>query len=164
MRYKKQIVAFVMFGVLLMINGNLALAAPQNFDKLNPNTYEKQEFNENTDFLHEESLYENKEAIPEEQLVLTFEQQEASSLDHVKARLFADMEKKNNTIVIKAQQMQLFSNTGEENLQLAEYSETVANQNGKLMIVYICLVVIAIFIILVLLIPKMVQGMQESKE
>ncbi|PLR83444.1 type VII secretion protein EssA [Bacillus canaveralius] len=157
MKLKGFIIAY-MFPAAIFLNG-ISVGASPNIDDLMPNTYEKKEFNENTNFLHEDSLYDNKKAIPEEQKGLTFEGQKSNPLEGVKDQLFSGDAKANNTITAKAERLKLFSDVENKNkFDVSEDTESITNDNPKLIILYICLLAVGVIVMLGLLIPKMAQS------
>ncbi|MDM5227694.1 type VII secretion protein EssA [Cytobacillus sp. NJ13] len=153
MKLNKYLKVLALIPAFWLIAGQSAGATP-DFNNLTPNTYEKKEFKENTDYLHEKSLYENKKQIPEEQKDLTFAKKNLDPLKEVKEQLFDGGETTNNTITSKAEQLQLFSDSKQESFLKAE-DQTPAEQDNKLMILYIILLVIAIGVIMGFLIPRM---------
>jgi type VII secretion protein EssA len=153
MKLKKHLKVLVLIPALWLLAGQNAGATP-DFNNITPNTYEKKEFKENTDYLHEKSLYENKKQIPEEQKDLTFTKKTLDPLKEVKEKLFGGGETTNNTITAKADQLQLFSDSKQENFFNAE-DQAPAEKDNKLMILYIILLLIAIGVIMGLLIPRM---------
>ncbi|PLR75549.1 type VII secretion protein EssA [Bacillus sp. V3-13] len=160
MKLKSFIIA-LMLPAAIFLNGNSAGASP-DIDTLTPNTYEKKEFDENTNFLHEDSLYDNKKAIPEEQKGLTFEKQKSNPLDSVKDQLFIGEGKTTNTITATAERLKLFSDMDHNNkFEVSENTENNTNDNSRLMILYIGLLAVGIIVMLVLLIPKMAQGKRQ---
>jgi type VII secretion protein EssA len=161
MKLKWLIIGGTIF-VSLLLNGNHTAATP-NIENVTPNTYEKEAFKENTDFLHEKSLYENKEEIPEEQKTLTFKKTDYDPLKELQKQLFSGNTENNNTIAVKAEQLKLFTDVSEDDLYLEADSGSTAKQNTKLMIVYVCLLVVAIVVMLIFLIPRMVRGNQAIK-
>ncbi|MBX9976542.1 type VII secretion protein EssA [Cytobacillus firmus] len=153
MKLNKYLKVLALIPAIWLIAGQSAGATP-DFNNLTPNTYEKKEFKENTDYLHEKSLYENKKEIPEEQKDLTFTKKNLDPLKEVKEKLFDGGKTTNNTITAKAEQLQLFSDSKQESFLKAE-DQTPAEQDNKLMILYIILLVIAIGVIMGFLIPRM---------
>ncbi|KON85645.1 lipoprotein [Sporosarcina globispora] len=153
MRLSRFLKVIVLIPALLLLAGQSAGATP-DFNNLTPNTYEKREFKENTDYLHEKSLYENKKQIPEEQNNLTFTKKNLDPLKEVKDKLFDGGETINNTITAKADQLQLFSDSKQESFLKVE-DQTPVEQENKLMILYIILLVVAIGVIIGFLIPRM---------
>jgi type VII secretion protein EssA len=153
MKLKRFIKIILLIPAFWLIAGQSAGATP-DFDNLTPNTYEKKEFKENTDYLHEKSLYENKKEIPEEQKDLTFTKKNLDPLKEVKDQLFDGGATTNNTITAKADQLQLFSDSKQESFLKAE-DQTPAEQDNKLIFLYIILLVIAIGVIMGFLIPRM---------
>ncbi|WP_370224341.1 type VII secretion protein EssA [Cytobacillus sp.] len=153
MKLNKYLQVLALIPAFWLIAGQSAGATP-DFNNLTPNTYEKKEFKENTDYLHEKSLYENKKEIPEEQKDLTFTKKNLDPLKEVKEQLFDGGETANNTITAKADQLQLFSDSKQESFLKAE-DQTPAEQDNKLIFLYIILLVIAIGVIMGFLIPRM---------
>ncbi|MBG9443068.1 type VII secretion protein EssA [Cytobacillus firmus] len=153
MKLNRIIKIILLIPAFWLIAGQNAGATP-DFNNLTPNTYEKKEFKENTDYLHEKSLYENKKQIPEEQKDLTFTKKNLDPLKEVKEKLFDGGETTTNTITAKADQLQLFSDSKQESFFKAE-DQVPAEQDNKLMILYIILLVIAIGVIMGFLIPRM---------
>lgn len=153
MKLKRFIKIILLIPAFWLIASQSAGATP-DFNNLTPNTYEKKEFKENTDYLHEKSLYENKKEIPEEQKDLTFTKKNLDPLKEVKEQLFDGGETTNNTITAKADQLQLFSDSKQESFFRAE-DQTPTEQDNKLIFLYIILLIIAIGVIMGFLIPRM---------
>ncbi len=148
--------------VFLMIFDKTAGATP-NFHQLMPNSYEENEFEDNKEYLHEQSLFENKEPIPEEQKELTFTKKNDDPIKQISEQLFAGDSKMNHPVTVKAEQLGLFSNFEKGSLYQEDYSKKPMKQNSQLMILYIGLVILAMVVMLVFLIPKMAQGKQTTK-
>jgi type VII secretion protein EssA len=129
-----------------------------NLEELDPNIYEEKELKENTDYLHEESLYEKRNSIPEEQKDLTFEKPSRDEKDDLQEQLFTNYTKEKNTIKSKAEQMDLFSGTAEPSMSMSETENKDTSQNSGLMMTYILLIAIGVILMIGLLIPKMTQG------
>ena len=123
--------------------------------------YEENEFEDNKEYLHEQSLFENKEQIPEEQKELTFTKKNDDPVKRISEQLFAGDSKMNHPVTVKAEQLGLFSNSEKGSLYHEDYSEKPMKQNNQLMILYIGLVIIGMVIMLVFLIPKMAQGVSK---
>ncbi|MCM3705276.1 MULTISPECIES: type VII secretion protein EssA [Cytobacillus] len=153
MKLNRFLKVIILLPALWLLACHSAGATP-DFNDVTPNTYEKKKFKENTDYLHEKSLYENKKQISEEQKDLTFTQKSLDPLKEVKEKLFDGSETTNNTITAKADQLQLFSDSKQESFFKTENQEPVEKDN-KLMILYIILLLIAIGVIMGLLIPRM---------
>ena len=128
-----------------------------------PNSYEENEFEDNKEYLHEQSLFENKEPIPEEQKELTFTKKNDDPIKQISEQLFAGDSKMNHPVTVKAEQLGLFSNFEKGSLYQEDYSKKPMKQNSQLMILYIGLVILAMVVMLVFLIPKMAQGKQTTK-
>jgi type VII secretion protein EssA len=156
MKLKTLLVIVILFPAVHILFVHTAVAN-LNFNQLTPNTYEKNEFEDNKDYLHEQSLLERKEPILEEQKELTFMKKEEDPAKRISEQLF----KEDNRIKIvtgKAEQMDLFSDPEQGSLFQEDHSEKPIEQNSKLKILYIGLVILAMAIMLVFLIPKMAQG------
>jgi len=149
-----------LFKILFLLPAILIIAerpagATPDINNVTPNTYEKKEFKDNTDYLHEKSLYENKKQIPEAQKDLTFTKKNYDPLKDVKEQLFAGEDKIHNTITAKADQLDLFSKADQESFYMSDSSQNPIEKNKKLMILYVFLLVIALAVILGFLIPRM---------
>ena len=162
MKLNRRIMLALLFPISLFINVNATEAAAPDLETLTPNEYEKKEFKENTEYLHEKALYENKQSIPEQQKELTFELPTADSNEEILNQLFVGEMNTKQTIAEKAEQMNLFSDKKPEDLRLKEKSEHSPNRQIQLMII-IGLLAIGLMVMLVLLIPKMMQGNQQLK-
>jgi len=152
----------LLFPISLFINVNATEAAAPDLETLTPNEYEKKEFKENTEYLHEKALYENKQSIPEQQKELTFELPMSDSNEEILNQLFVGEMNAQQTIAEKAEQMNLFSDKRPEDLQLKDKSDDPPNRQIQLMVI-IGLLAIGLIVVLVLLIPKMAQGNQQLK-
>ena len=159
MKLKSLLKILFLLPAIFMIFDKAAGATP-NFNQLVPNSYEENEFEDNKEYLHEQSLFENKEQIPEEQKELTFTKKNDDPVKRISEQLFAGDSKMNHPVTVKAEQLGLFSNLEKESLYQKDYSEKPMKQNNQLMILYIGLVIIGMVIMLVFLIPKMAQGKQ----
>ncbi|WP_165971024.1 type VII secretion protein EssA [Peribacillus frigoritolerans] len=129
-----------------------------NLEELDPNVYEEKELKENTEYLHEESLYEKRTTIPEEQKDLTFEKPSRDEKDDLQEQLFTNYTKEKNTIKSKAEQLDLFSGSAEPSLSMTETVNSDTTQNSGLMMTYILLIAIGVILMIGLLIPKMTQS------
>ena len=162
MKLNRRMMLALLLLMSLFINANVTEAATPDFETLTPNEYERKEFKENTEYLHEKALYENKQSIPEQQKELTFELPTSNSNEEILNQLFVGEINAQHTIAEKAEQMNLFSDKKPEDLRLKDKSEHSPNRQIQLMII-IGLLAIGLMVMLVLLIPKMVQGNQQLK-
>ena len=156
----KILVLLLLLIILVLFTDADSARAESNIDDLTPNTYEKKEFKENTDYLHEKSLYENKKSIPKEVQELTFKKNKANPLEKVKAQLFTDMNIETNTIASRALQLKLFTDENVKRYDHEDKMQQTEKQKSKIMILYIGLLIIGLLILLVILIPKMVHSKQ----
>ncbi|PLR96526.1 type VII secretion protein EssA [Bacillus sp. T33-2] len=156
-------ILFLIAAFLIVYKSDPAMAEP-NIDQLTPNTYEKKEFNKNTDFLHEKSLSERRQSIPEEQKGLTFIKPSSDPMEKIQEQLFSQSTKENNTIRAKAQQMQLFSGEEERQFITEEDTGTTAEKESGLSLLYIVLLVAGILVVFAFLIPKMAQSKEFEKK
>lgn len=125
-----------------------------DIEELEPNVYEKGKVNPNTDYLHEKSLYELKQPIPEEQKGLTFEKEDNPN-EKIKKKLFQDQTNENNTIAAKAEQWKLFGDEKMKSYQTRKYDSLVeTKENTHLVMLYIVCIMIGIVLIFLLLIFK----------
>lgn len=144
--------------LLFVITSGVSADAETNLNELDPNIYEEKERKENTNYLHEKSLYEKRNAIPEEQKNLTFKKPSRDEQDGIKNQLFTAYTKEKNTIKSKSEQMELFSENPEQSLSMAETEDNASGQNSGLTMTYILVIAIGVILMIGLLIPRMTQG------
>jgi type VII secretion protein EssA len=89
--------------------GVTVYAETGEWPKIEPNQYNRQEIELRTDYIHEESLLDEKRDLPEVQTSLTFQRPTSSFFEQTKAQLFLSGEKETNTITAKAKKLGLFS-------------------------------------------------------
>ncbi|MGD6993556.1 type VII secretion EssA family protein [Sutcliffiella horikoshii] len=77
---------------LQSLNGTVTMA-DSDIESLEPNSYEKKDFKENTNFLRENNLNERRESVPEEQKLLTFKEREKKAEQDFIGTLFMTGEK-----------------------------------------------------------------------
>ncbi|MBD7939687.1 MULTISPECIES: type VII secretion protein EssA [Cytobacillus] len=137
-----------------------ATASP-NIDSLVPNSYEKQEFNDNKDLLRNGETKETKQ-ISEEKQALTFEERSINDNENLVDTLFSNVSEPRKTVALQAEQYQLFS---DEASSVATIQPEGEDEDGglRLQTVYLIILAIAIITILALLVPKMAQGQPSSK-
>lgn len=152
----------VLLPLLFFIHENRSwAAATPSLETLTPNEYEEKEFKENTDYLNEKALYEQKKTIPEVQQKITFEKPTFDPLDTLKGKLFDGTS--NNTVSTQAKQLKLFTEEDQGEFKLADSSKSVPNPQIKVTVVLVALLVIGLIVMIMLLIPKMIQGNRELK-
>jgi len=74
-----------------------------------PNQYEEKDVEVDTNYFHEESLLNRREALPEELIKLNFDGEKITTFDELREELFLSSVKETNTITSRAQEMGLFS-------------------------------------------------------
>lgn len=150
----------VLLPILLLVHEKSSWAATPSIETLTPNEYEEKEFKDNTDFLNEKALYKEKVPIPEVQKKLTFEKPTSGPMEKVTEKLFAGTV--DNTVASQAKKMRLFTGEKKGTILLAD-SKPPSNPKIKVTVVLAGLLAIGLIIMIVLLIPKMVQGNRELK-
>ncbi|MCM3597317.1 type VII secretion protein EssA [Metabacillus idriensis] len=157
---RKTVISFsLLLFIIVFTSGMRGNAETEtNLEELDPNVYEEKELKENTEYLHEESLFEKRTTIPEEQKDLTFEKPSRDEKDDLQEQLFTDYTKEKNTIKSKAEQLDLFSGSAEPSMSMTETVNSDTTQNSGLMMTYILLIAIGVILMLGLLIPKMTQS------
>ena len=161
MKRKSLVVLVIAFCLALLVETN-ALAAT-DLNSLTPNEYIEKEFRDNKEYLHNESLLKNKKAIPEEQKELDFIPDDYDPNEAIIEELFTKDFEERKTVAYEAQQLNLFSDDSPEMLLVANESKEESRENGGnsgLQYVYLGILVTLILIVLVLLIPKMTQGVK----
>ncbi|MGE7907679.1 type VII secretion protein EssA [Peribacillus sp. NPDC094092] len=119
-----------------------------------PNEYQENDIDIQTEYFHEEGLLEQKRKLPEELKDLTFERGKYDAVDSVKDSLFLSpvTENQNNTIASKSEQLGLFSEVA---IRTRSEEETEPSLNFDLTIllgIVLALLVVCLFFILI---PKM---------
>jgi type VII secretion protein EssA len=157
---RNSINSLILLLVIISLTSGVTVKAEteSNLEELDPNIYEEKELKENTDYLHEESLYEKRNSIPEEQKDLTFEKPSRDEKDDLQEQLFTNYTKEKNTIKSKAEQMDLFSGNAEPSMSISETENKDNSQNSGLMMTYILLIAIGVILMIGFLIPKMTQS------
>ena len=162
MKLNRLLIIVVLLPIFLFINENRSwAAATPSLETLTPNEYEEKEFKENTDYLNEKALYEKKEAIPEIQKKITFEKPTLDSMNQLKEKLFDGTV--DNTVSTQAKQMKLFTGEEQEAFKLEDKNKPFSNPQIKVTVVLVVLLAIGLIVMIVLLIPKMIQGNRELK-
>ncbi|QPA30600.1 type VII secretion protein EssA [Thermaerobacillus caldiproteolyticus] len=100
---------FLFFCSVLVAMGVTVYAKTDEWPEIEPNQYQRQDIKLRTDYLHEESLLDEKGDLPEVQTSLTFQRPTSSFFKQTKAQLFLSGEKETNTIAAKAEKLRLFS-------------------------------------------------------
>lgn len=154
----KILIVLMLLAIRVLFTDADSARADSGIDDLTPNTYEKKDFKENTDYLHDKSLYENKKSIPKEVQDLTFKKKNSNPLEKVKAQLFTDTNKETNTIASKALLLNLFTDDNVKRYDHEDKMEQTAKQKSRILILYIGLLIIGLLILLFILIPKMVHS------
>lgn len=141
---------------LLPLNGTLT-SADTDIESLEPNSYEKEDFKENTNFLRENNLNERKESIPEEQKLLTFKKRDKKAEEDFIGTLFMTGEKKSTTIQATSQELKLFTEEDNSRYQAVVASENSSKTNSITILLYGFLA-IALILLLAIILPRMAKG------
>jgi type VII secretion protein EssA len=103
--------------------GVTVYAETDKWPEIEPNQYQRQDIELRTDYLHEESLLDEKGDLPEVQTSLTFQRPTSSFFERTKAKLFLSGEKETNTITAKAEKLGLFSSVEEQSVPSRQLSD-----------------------------------------
>lgn len=148
-------------GLWLMVgsgNGS-GYAMTNDINSLNPNEYKENEFKDNKEFLHNESLLQNKKRIPDEQKQLDFVPNDVDLNEKMKSKLFVKDFQERKTVAYESMKLGLFSAEIETAKIVASQSISENDAGNKgLQHIYIGLLFVCIIIVLIWLVPKMVQG------
>jgi type VII secretion protein EssA len=79
--------------------------ADSNGVNVKPNQYQEKEIKRNTDYLHEDSLYQKRDQLSEDQLMLKFEGQKPNKNTLLADHLFKETKEETNTITAKSKQL-----------------------------------------------------------
>ncbi|MCU9612782.1 type VII secretion protein EssA [Caldibacillus lycopersici] len=130
----------------------------EDYIPVEPNIYEENEITIPTEYFHENSYLNRKARLPEEQLLLTFEQKENAQLDQIETALFTSPSNQLNTISVKASNLQLFFKESDKNTYVLEDNELMEKDNSMWFSVVLGAIVSAIVgYILIVLVPKFSQ-------
>ncbi|MFA1715123.1 type VII secretion protein EssA [Peribacillus frigoritolerans] len=145
---------YVMSVLLILFFSHAPHGGAEEEPMVEPNEYQENDIDIQTEYFHEEGLLEQKRKLPEEQKDLTFERGKYDALDSVEDSLFQSpvMENQNNTIASKSEQLGLFS---EVRIPTRNEEETEPSLNFDLTIllgIVLALLVVCLFFILI---PKM---------
>ncbi|WP_243290995.1 type VII secretion protein EssA [Bacillus sp. FJAT-47783] len=154
--------AFLTVALLACLPFNVAFADSDQIEELEPNVYEKDKTNRNTEYLHDEALYKQKQSIPEEQKILTFEKDTKNPIEEIKNQLFQDSDIENNTVVAKAEKLGLFSDVGLEMKGTPETQTEEKEGVSTLFILYVTAIVVGIGLLFLLLIPAIQKQKSQS--
>ena len=99
---------------ILAAMGGTVYAETDKWPEIEPNQYQRQDIELRMDYIHEESLLDEKRDLPEVQTSLTFQRPTSSFFEQTKAQLFLSGEKETNTIAAKAEKLGLFSSVEEQ--------------------------------------------------
>lgn len=154
---KKRRLSVLLIVICLVFSITTVYADENNLD-VEPNIYEKKEILINRNNRQE---IMQKEELPEEQKVLTFEQMKATNSDVIKEQLFQNFIIKTNTITAKSDQLGLFSST-DTKLRSAE-EEEIMERSGKVISLLIGTVIIVITLMFLLIIPRLKRNDDEKR-
>ncbi|WP_404432546.1 type VII secretion protein EssA [Sutcliffiella horikoshii] len=150
------LIALCVLIALLPLNGTVT-SADSDIESLEPNSYEKRDFKENTNFLREKNLNERRESVPEEQKLLTFKEREKKAEEDFIGTLFMTGEKKSTTIQATSQELKLFTEQDNSRYQVVITSESSSKTNSITILLYGFLA-IALILLLVIILPRMAKG------
>ncbi len=161
MKYRVVLVLCLALGFWLVVGFGTesGYATTHDINTLNPNEYKEKEFKDNKEYLHNESLLENKKAIPDEQKQLDFIPNDYDLNENSKAQLFIKDFDERKTVAYESMKLGLFSNEIEAAKVTTNQSSSQSDGGNKgLKYIYFGLLFICIIIVLMWLVPKMVQG------
>ncbi|MCM3715934.1 type VII secretion protein EssA [Alkalihalobacillus oceani] len=119
-----------------------------------PHRYEQGQVELNLDYFRDPQL-QRREAMPEEQQVLTFQQADYKLFDEVERQLFAHPLDENHTIVVKAEQLRLFEAAVRNNSN-REQQEAEAGAI-QLTTILFSIVLLLVGVLFVIILPKLVR-------
>lgn len=139
--------------------GSKQATAATELNNLNPNEFKEKEFKDNKEYLHNESLLDNRKNIRDEQKQLDFTPKVFERNEKIKTELFVDDFKERKTIAYDSMKYDLFSN--EREIVKAKITDSILDDDSKsngLKFFYIGLLIACLFVVLLWLVPKIVQG------
>lgn len=151
------LLAIVIIFVSLITFNVTVKHAESDIESLTPNSYQKRDFRENTNFLRENNLNEHRESLPEEQKLLTFKQREKKAEEDFIGSLFTTDEEKSTTIQVTSLELKLFTQQDTSRYQAVVTTESPSKTNSIIILLYGFLA-IAVILLLVLILPRMAKG------
>ncbi|MCM3761161.1 type VII secretion protein EssA [Alkalihalobacillus oceani] len=123
-------------------------------ENVEPHRYEHGKVELNLHYFRDPQL-QRREAMPEEQRVLTFQQADYELFDQVEQQLFVHTLDENHTIVVKAEQLQLF----EEAVRNNAYRDQQEVEAGAIQLTTILfsVVLLLVGVLFVIILPKLVR-------
>lgn len=149
-------IALCVLIAFLPLNGTV-ISADSDIESLEPNSYEKKDFKENTNFLRENNLNERRESVPEEQKLLTFKELEKKAEEDFLGTLFMTGEKKSTTIQATSQELKLFTEEDNSRYQAVVPTDSSSKTNSITILLYGFLA-IALILLLAIILPRMAKG------
>ncbi len=150
-----------MLSFSLFIPSAAAAETEENTD-VAPNQYEKKDIEIDTNYLHEDSYYEEKTELPEEQKDITFDKPEDKDAELIKGLFTSTDAEESNTIAAQSKQLGItFAEKPITKTSSTETKEEEATSSLLLPILYVVLILLGIAGI-VFLIPKVTA--QENKK
>ncbi|TYS61335.1 type VII secretion protein EssA [Sutcliffiella horikoshii] len=141
---------------LQSLNGTVTMA-DSDIESLEPNSYEKKDFKENTNFLRENNLNERRESVPEEQKLLTFKEREKKAEQDFIGTLFMTGEKKSTTIQATTKELKLFTEQDNSRYQAVVATDSSSKTNSITILLFGFLA-IALILLLAIILPRMAKG------
>lgn len=139
-----------------------AAAVTEENTDVKPNEYQQKDVEINTDYLHEESYYEEKTALPEEQKDLTFELPSKDPDAELKKELFTSSDiEDSNTIKVQTKQLGLTFDEKPAVKSAQSQTDETAKPSFLLPMIYTILILLGIAGI-IFLIPRVT--LQDNKK
>ncbi|MGG4265691.1 type VII secretion protein EssA [Peribacillus simplex] len=147
-------IKYVMAVLFFMLFSYTPHGGAEEEPMVEPNEYQENDIDIQTEYFHEEGLLEQKRRLPEEQKGLTFERGKYDVMDSVKDSLFLSpiTKNQNNTIASKSEQLGLFS---EVRVRTRSEEETASSLNFDLPILLGVILALSVVCLFFILIPKM---------
>ncbi|MFE3976752.1 MULTISPECIES: type VII secretion protein EssA [unclassified Peribacillus] len=147
-------IKYVMAVLFFMFFSHTPHGGAEEEPMVEPNEYQENDIDIQTEYFHEEGLLEQKRRLPEEQKDLTFERGKYDVMDSVKDSLFLSpvTKNQNNTIASKSEQLGLFS---EVSIRTRSEEETEPSLNFDLTILLGIVLALSVVSLFFILIPKM---------
>jgi type VII secretion protein EssA len=154
MKVNKKVTLTLLFCLMAILLPSIVLAEEAKIAE--PQQYQERNIKVDLNYYREDER-RRRQAIPEEQRVLTFNQRELSYFSDVYDQLFLQSNIDTNTIATKAEQLQLFS--GGERSILVNRSEQAEPTNGFIQVstLLIISVILIIAILMIGVIPKVIR-------
>ena len=150
--------SFFFLLTVYLVNANISFAQTNsNLEDLNPNEYRNQQFKDNTEYIHNDSLLERRKNISETQKQLDFLPKDTNKNGEIKKQLFKEGFEEHKTLTYESTKLLLFTNS-EKQLQLADRATESINNTKSIKNFYIGIIFSLVLLMFLFLFPRVIRN------